>query len=88
MRPPHYARGRIPNAKTRLMIQDLIDLANDNLIMEPLTALHTACSMMGANIIAPRATQDDDYDLFRSVELDGKEWLLSFNGEQWETGWI
>ena len=70
------------------MIQDLIELANDNLIMEPLDALHAACSMMGANIIAPRVTQDDDCDLFCCVVMDGRKWPLSYDGEQWGQGWI
>lgn len=70
------------------MIHDLINLANDNLVMEPLDALHAACSMMGAHIIAPRFTQDDDADFFRSVSLDNREWPLSFDGCQWVQGWI
>ena len=70
------------------MIQDLINLANDNLVMEPLDALVMACAIMGVELLAPRYTQDDDDDLFRSVKLDEKTFLLSFSGEQWEQGWI
>lgn len=70
------------------MIHDLIDLANDNLVMEPLVALHAACAIMGADIIAPRCTQDDDFDLFRSVSLNDRKYLLSFDGHRWVQGWI
>lgn len=65
------------------MIEELISLANDNLVTEPLTALHIACLQLGADMLAPRATQDDAEDLFRLIELDGKKFTVSFNGEQW-----
>ena len=66
------------------MIKNLIELANDNLVMEPLDALVTACAILGLSLNAPRHTQCDDDSLFRTISYEGRKFLLSFNGEQWE----
>lgn len=66
----------------------LLDLANDNLVMEPLDALVTACAILGGNVEAPHLSQDDDDFLHREVSYDGKKFPVSFDGEKWETGII
>ena len=64
----------------------LLALANDNLVMEPLDALVTACAILGGNVEAPHYLQDDDDFLHREVSYGGKKFPVSFNGEQWESG--
>ena len=66
------------------MIKNLIELANDNLVMEPLDALVTACAILVLSLNAPRHTQCDDDSLFMTISYEGQKFLLSFNGEQWE----
>jgi len=69
-------------------MKQLIALANDNLVMEPLDALATACAILGGNIEAPSIYQDDSDELYREVSYDGKKFPVSYSGEQWESGWI
>lgn len=70
-------------------MKDILALANDNLVMEPLDALVLACAVLGGNVEAPHYLQDDDDDfLHREVSCDGKKFPVSFNGEQWESGII
>ena len=74
-----------------MSIKDILSIANDHLVMEPLGALGVACAIVGATINAPLVHFDDSMgDICRSITYGKREYYVSFCSHelQWGEGWI